>query len=105
MVEKSTLGLVVLTGLVVLLSFKDLLLIKPNTQAQKTQENKPVVLDKDFLDMNNKNLNDFDSENGLDSTDNFENENPDESLAEKKIPSLKMKSNVQTLKILYWYEF
>ncbi|CAF1047286.1 unnamed protein product [Brachionus calyciflorus] len=107
MVEKSTLFLVIFTSLVLVLSFKDLVLIKNSTSSEETnlESGKPISLEKELkLDDNKNKLDDF--ENDENSDDFEQSSNVEEKISDdmpKKIPSLKMKSNVQTLKFLYCF--
>ena len=111
MVEKATLGVIIAISLVLALSFKDLMTIKmanassdEDTKAAKRSNDQeafgePVTTDSTF---NAKNV-DTDDFGDVDS-DRLDRDDADsegEQVA-KKIPKLKIKSNVQTIKFLFW---
>lgn len=128
MVEKSTYVLLLIVGVVFMLSFKDLMLIRSTQAETKTNKqvnknsNGQVILDNfenseesDARSDAKRDTSNIDSSDDADEHD-FDSDNVhqhdhehDESnvklndeLNAKKIPSLKMKSNVQTLKFMFW---
>lgn len=93
MVERFNYFLACIFFLVLALSVKDLLLISPSSAEKTTSE--PVVQPESNLDFQ---VHESEADNELDNFDSNFNEEE----APKKIPSLKMKSNQQTIKFLYW---
>jgi len=117
MVDKSTLAFIVLT-LILALSFRDMILVNTtdtsksndnmNTQNLNTQNNIDDDLNFDepedkFHDFD-ENENERSKKNNFDDDDNdFNFETPQEQINMKKIPSLKMKGNIQTIKFRFCY--
>jgi hypothetical protein len=119
MVDKFS-GMVFVVSLVFLLSFKDMLFITKDIESTATPKNnaatrnQPINLDTDDDDF--KSDHDHDHENHQHSHDSDHDDESDfgsggseDSRAAttdgefvKKIPSLKMKSNIQTIKFSFW---
>ena len=114
MVEKATLGVIIAISLVLALSFKDLMTIKM-ANASSDEDNKaakrandpeafgePVTTDSTFnAKDNNVDTDDF----GDVDSDRLDRDDADSEGGEqvaKQIPKLKIKSNVQTIKFLFW---
>ena len=115
MFDKSAVGLMMI-GLVLLLTFRDLVLLE---KQGSEEEKKPVKtnpsgqIDLNIENNNNEPANDF-VENKSESDDGFSgvrsNDDDNEGYTdaapyhpEKTIPSLKIKGNQQTLKFQYWF--
>lgn len=93
--EGFNVNLVMLCFLVLALSVKDLVFISPGTVEQAELESASVEPASDVQsEMPDQAETDGESEN-------FDTNFGDEDV-QKKIPSLKMKSNQQTIKFLYW---
>ena len=109
MVDKSTLGLIVFSSLVLLLTFRDLV---TTTKQPANKENSNQQNNEELRHVNNEN-NDFfnnDEANSFNSgSDSLSSSSAESAAASgdgeqfvKKIPSLKMKSNMQTIKFKFW---
>ena len=117
MVDKSTFGLLILSSIVLALSFRDLIFVNnTSTNDEKdlsSQASRAIEEDQINSKALNKNedeshASDFDINESFAGDEPHKSINGDSSLShkrqdgEKKIPSLKMKSNIQTLKFLFW---
>jgi hypothetical protein len=119
MVDKFS-GMVFVVSLVLLLSFKDMLFITKNVETTATPKNaarnQPIHLDTgddDFKSDHDDEAHDHDhhSKQGFEDDSDFDGGSsrvqdgqPSSGDGEfvKKIPSLKMKSNIQTIKFSFW---
>lgn len=95
MVERFKVNLVLLCFLVLALSVKDLVLISPDNVEESNSKSTDVQ-----PDLNPQSFPTDQDETDNDS-DNFDSNFGEEDV-QKKIPSLKMKSNQQTIKFYYW---
>jgi hypothetical protein len=117
MVDKSTLGIIVFSSLVMLLTFRDLVTVKPpgdedesnkSSQTLRTNENDELQQSKRVDEEPFKPIDDdFASSSSSSGDDQFKaNFDPNSASGGgefvKKIPSLKMKSNQQTLNFKFW---
>jgi hypothetical protein len=113
MTDRS-IGLAIVVSLVLLLTFKDLLFVNTSVeQKQSSSRNKPnepvnLPVNDEFNDdvddeKSHQHHSQNDEHNDEDVLKKYQPEgNNDEDDHVKKIPSLKMKSNVQTVKFQFW---
>ena len=112
MVEKATLGVLIAVSLVPALSFKDLMTIKMASASDEDNKGKslntkpgsegfgePVVTADATSTAESKTI---DDEFGDVDSDRLDRDDADSEQVAKKIPKLKIKSNVQTIKFLFW---
>lgn len=93
--------IILVVSLVLVLSFKDLMTIK----VQATSKNSDRKADE--LNLSDEEKRDFQQPLKADDEATTENQSDDEPLdgeTFKKIPQLKIKKNVQTLKFQFWYK-
>lgn len=109
MVERSTLGILVFSALVLLLTFRDIVLVKTPTN-EASQENQQNLNNDDVFHSENNKLNELQDDDDSYERDQYQDDKPplDKDVSstsddyDKKIPSLKIKGNTQTLKFLFW---
>lgn len=100
MVERFKFNLVLVCFLVLALSVKDLVFISSNSVEETNARSADAQPDLNAQSFTNDQK-DQEEETDL---ENFDSNFGEEDF-QKKIPSLKMKSNQQTIKFLYWYLF
>jgi hypothetical protein len=117
MFDKTAVGLM-LIGLVLLLTFRDLVVLEKQGEqetSKSVKKNPSGQIDLNFENENNQQTNDF-IENKSESDDTGFSADQSEDIddqgftqssyhPEKTIPSLKIKGNQQTLKFQFWFVF